>query len=73
MDRGEFLKILGVTAASTLLSGLPAKSETKDKVKQQSKSHSQEAVVNKPVTALVIVRDRVEERMPDMPADILKH
>lgn len=54
MDRGEFLKILGLTTASTLLSGLPTKAEIKEKVKQQSKSQSLEAIVDKSVTAIVI-------------------
>lgn len=54
MNRGEFLKILGATAASTLLGGLPGKAETKNQAKRPSKEHSQEAVVDKPVTAIVI-------------------
>lgn len=56
MDRSEFLKILGLTTASTLLSGLPVKAGTVGKAKQQQQpeTRNQEAIVEKPITAIVI-------------------
>lgn len=56
MDRAEFLKILGVTAASTFIGTLPSRGNAKNSVTlpDDRKSHSQEAVVDKPVTAIVI-------------------
>ncbi len=58
MNRSDFLRILGVTTATTVLSGFPRKAEavhtkTGDVLPGQLKK-TQEAVVDKPVTAIVI-------------------
>ena len=57
MDRSEFLKVLGLTTASTLISGFPAVAKTLEGSRdmQQAKGkRTQEAIVDKPVTAIVI-------------------
>lgn len=59
MNRSEFLKVLGVTAASTMIGGLKSVANTVNQVGEPAKkisSHkrSQEAIVDKPVTAIVI-------------------
>lgn len=57
MKRGEFLKVLGVTTASTMLGGFESLASTATKMQKDGilpENHSQEAIVEKPLTAIVI-------------------
>lgn len=54
MDRGQFLKVLGLTTASTITGGLSGIAKAVNKDNPSGGIKTQEAVVDKPVTAIVI-------------------
>lgn len=54
MDRGEFLKVLGLTTATTLVGGFSNVTKAINKEKPKGKIKTQEAIVGNPVTAIVI-------------------
>lgn len=54
MNRGEFLKLLGITTASTVVGGFSNVAKAVNKEQPSGGIKSQEAIVDKPVTAIVI-------------------
>lgn len=54
MDRGHFLKVLGITTASTITGGFSGVAKAMGKEQPRTGIKTQEAVVDKPVTAIVI-------------------